>query len=172
MDPEARQRLERLQRQQVAVDEGHHEVLLAQDAVGDVVRGELVLVRVRVRARVRVRVRVMARVGVGVRVRVGVGVRVSGELVLDDAQARGLLQVDDALHDRVPLDGLQVGVADVLLKVRVRVRVRVRVSVRVRVRRVRVRGRGRVLTSLSLKRACISSSGRRSLKKCATDQLT
>ena len=44
-----------------------------------------------------------------------VGVRVSGELVLDDAQARGLLQVDDALHDRVPLDGLQVGVADVQL---------------------------------------------------------
>ena len=43
------------------VDQRHHEVLLAQDAVGDVV---------------------------------------GGELVLDDAQARGLLQVDDALHDR------------------------------------------------------------------------
>ena len=35
--------LERLQRQQAAVYHGHHEVLLAQHAVGDVVRGQLVL---------------------------------------------------------------------------------------------------------------------------------
>ena len=40
---EARERRRPPQRQQVAVDEGDHEVLLAQDAVGDVVRRQLLL---------------------------------------------------------------------------------------------------------------------------------
>jgi len=54
---------------------------------------------------------------------------VGGELVLHDAEARGLLEIDDALHDGVPLDCLQVRVIDVQLVLEERVHLEQRVEV-------------------------------------------
>ena len=67
---------QRLERQQPVVDERDQKVVLAHDATGDVVRGQL---------------------------------------VLDDAQARGALQLDDLDHELVPRDHVQVRVVDLEL---------------------------------------------------------